>query len=191
VSDAIYVAAADLIDSQARHGNRVQDYAFGLPYDPIRNPEGFRAYTTLKRYKAKHHLTWETSPFGRRTYFSEKAHAILVAVRRELALGHDLHTCQIARMTGASQGYVTKVLQHLHQWRFIVVAKVIRGRWGRIVAALAERRRQSFLPSKRDVPLWRNDYVASLTEERYQRDIDPRLRALAAKPWTLEELGVA
>ena len=165
--DIAYAAEAD---RRERNGIRSQNYLYGRPWEPIDHPEGFRAYVLLGKYRPKAMLQWETSGTGRKTYFSATAHRILVVVRAELAAGRALHTVTIGRLANASQGYVTKVLQRLHMWRFIVVSEVIRGRYGRILARWQERISQSFLHTRSGLVIGRNDYLR-WADHRIETDI--------------------
>lgn len=150
-------------DAMSRHGLRTQDYSAGKEN---------RAYVTLKRYKTR--LFWATNVAGRPCYMGQKAYEIYIATGKELRAGRELHTSTLANLTGASQGYVTKVLQFLHRFQFIVVTAVKRGRYGGILAHLATAIRQSFLPSRR-VSL----YGGMINRGHYAQDYETYVASLA------------
>lgn len=159
---------AQQADAMSRRGLRTQSYAAG---------KLIRAYVTIKRYKPRARECWETNVYGRPCYMGEKAHAIFAATLAELDAGRELHTSTIAHLTGASQGYVTKVLKFLHRFHFIEVLEVKRGRYGGILARLARAIRQSFLHPRRNVSIWRNDYHR--TDPRYTDPFGSWSRSLA------------
>lgn len=168
MSDIVYIREADKQARQDRHGNRIQTYAAGTLA---------RCYVTIKRYTPKAKIYHEFNANGRDVWMGEKAHAIYLEAISELKAGHDLHTGQIANVTGASQGYVTKVLQFLMRFCFIVITAVIRGRYGRLVGRLATAANKSFLHTRRSVSIWRNDFA--LTDPRHVDPFGSWARSLA------------
>lgn len=134
------------------YGVQTQSLPGGPAWDAITNPNGFRAYVTLGRYAQPPVTHYATSPgTGRLHWFVGKQYRILRFVQAELEAGRDLHSTTVANASGCSQGYATKMLQRLFLWRFIVVTEVVLGRWGRIVAHIGTRLRQSFLHTRRNV----------------------------------------
>jgi hypothetical protein len=149
MNDKEILVMADARERHDKHGSRTQSYAFGLPFDPVTNPDGFRAYVTLGRYRRTAPII-ETrhNVYGRLCWFTQAQMRVFRATMAELEAGRELHSSIIANLAGVSQGYATKVLQKLCWLRFIDVSAVIRGRYGRIVASITKRVRQSFLHTR-------------------------------------------
>ena len=75
-------------------------------------------------------------PAGDSVYMLDVMHRIYLVVMAEIKADHDLSTTAIANLTGASRGYVSKVIHFLARFGFITILGVFRGRWGRTVAKL-------------------------------------------------------
>lgn len=104
-------------------------------------------------------LVYVRNPAGRLVWMSPTMHRVYLAVVAELEANRDLSSTAIARLAGASQGYVSKVIRFLERFGFVHVLGVWRGRWGRIVAKLA-----SIIPP---VPRRVSTYGGMIKAERF------------------------
>lgn len=95
---------------------------------------------------------WERTPSGYNMWMSPGMHEAFSLIMGRVRAGRTLSASGIARDTGLSQGYVTKVIRKLAQFGFIEIKQVIRGRLGGTIATLVK----SFLHKR---TAWRNDLL--------------------------------